>query len=88
MGFFFFENLALCRSTQRPFANFMFFLLLCVVSPKPLFLKCFRDFTKRDHRKMHFSETSKNQGQKTKKLCFDIFALVFFGGGGPKTPFL
>ena len=76
------ENLALCRSTQRPLANVSFFLRLRVTSRNPYFCSVFGTSQSGIVEKCTFLKTSKNQGQK-KKCIIDIFALVFWG---PETP--
>ena len=76
------ENLALCRSTQRPLANvtFSFFNASCLRNP--YFCSVFSSSRSAIVQKCTFLKTSKNQGQKNKcslrKICRSFV--------GPETP--
>ena len=76
------ENLALCRSTQRPLANVSFFLRLRVTSRNLYFCSVFGTSQSGIVEKCTFLKTSKNQGQK-KKVHYQHICLSFFG---PETP--
>ena len=68
------RNLALRRSTQRRLGKNLVFYTFTPDIPKPLFLKCFRDVTKRHRKKCAFLKTSKKQGQKKKVHFRHIWA--------------
>ena len=77
------ENLALCRSIQRPFANVSFFLLLRVKSRNPYFCSVFGMSRSGIVEKCTFLKTSKNHGQK-QKLHFRHICLSFLGARNPE----